>query len=275
MWWDCKVDSQSFRSLKFRISESKTEFKIHFDVNINGNGLDIRFVLCTHEGFQKLTEWMENRTKSVLDSDGQAVLDEVGLPVTVEIPEPEIGAVFDVKTNNLNRTVTLPPGDYALLLDNTHSMVTGKNLDLHVTETGDEENARKDLPVTQYLDGLPSGVATCVNDANDCYVAGHYNQCAVMLRKGLELATKIKLLQSGTPQEQLFDKAGNEIGFSSKIKLLKTKNLLTSKNSSDVENIKWFGDTGAHGTMRVAEQDIRDNIEPKMRSLFEVLDLAA
>ena len=273
MWWDCKVESKSFRCLKFRVSESKAEFKIHFDVNIDGNGLDIRFVLCTHDGFQKLTKWMKNKTKPKLDSDGRVVLDEDGRKVMVAVPEPDIGAVFDVKTNILNRTVILPPGDYALLLDNTHSIATGKNLDLYVMETWDEENARKDLPVTRYLDGLPSGVAACVNDANDCYVAGHYNQCAVMLRKGLELATKIKLLQSGTPQEQLFDDVGNEIGLSSKIKLLKTKNLLTSKNSSDVENIKWFGDAGAHGAMRVVEQDIRDNIEPKMRSLFEGLDL--
>ena len=275
MWWDCKVDSQSFRSFKFRVSESKAEFKIHFDVNVSGNGLDIRFVLCTHEDLQKLTKWMKNKTRYKRDSDGRIVRDEAGLPVTVAVPEPKIGTVFDVKTNILNRTAALLPGKYALLLDNTHSMMTGKNLDLHVVETWNEENAKKDLPVTQYLDGLPSDVAACMNDANDCYVAGHYNQCAVMLRKGIELATKIKLLQSGMSPEQLFDSAGNEMGLSSKIKLLKTRKLLTSKNSSDMEHIKWFGDVGAHGTMRVAEQDIKDSIEPKMRSLFEGLDLMA
>ena len=96
-----------------------------------------------------------------------------------------------------------------------------------------------------------------------------------MLRKGIELATKIKLLQSGMLPEQLLDNAGNEVWLSSKIKLLKTRKLLTSKNSSDMENIKWFGDAGAHGTMRIAEQDIKDSIEPKMRSLFERLDLMA
>ena len=275
MWWDCKVDSKSFRSFKFRVSESKAEFKIHFDVSVSGDGLDIRFVLCTHDGFQKLTKWMKNKTKYKRDSSGRLVRDEAGLPVTVTVPEPEIGAVFDVKTNILNRTATPLSGKYVLLLDNTHSMMTGKNLDLHVVETWNEENAKKDLPVTQYLDGLPSDVAVCLNDANDCYVAGHYNQCAVMLRKGIELAAKIKLLQSGMSPEQLLDEAENELGLSAKIKFLRTEKLLTSKNSSDVENIKWFGDAGAHGTMRVTEQDIKDNIEPKMRSLLEGLDLMA
>ena len=264
-----------FRAFKFRVSESKAKFKIHFDVNVSGDGLDIRFVLCTHKSFQKLTKWMKNKTRYERDSDGQVVRDEAGLPVTVAVPEPKIGAFFDVKTNILNRTVTLLPEKYVLLLDNTHSMMTGKNLDLHIVETWNEENVKKDLPITQYLDGLPSDVAACMNDANDCYVAGHYNQCAVMLRKGIELATKIKLLQSGLPPEQLLDNAGNEMGLSSKIKLLKTRKLLTSKNSSDMENIKWFGDAGAHGTMRIVEQDIKDSIEPKMRSLFERLDLMA
>ena len=276
MWWDCKVDAKSFSSFKFRVSESRAEFKIHFDVDVSGSGLDIRFVLCTHKGFQRLAKWMKNKTRHEQDSDGQVVLDEAGLPVTVAVPEPKIATVFDVKTNILNRTAAaLLPGKYALLLDNTHSVLTGKNLYLHVVETWNEKSAKKDLPVTQYSDGLPSDVAACMNDANECYVAGHYNQCAVMLRKGIELATKIKLLQSGILPKQLFDNAGNEIGLSAKIKLLKTKNLLTSKNSSDMEHIKWFGDAGAHGTMRVTEQDIKDGIEPKIRSLFEGLDLTA
>lgn len=275
MWWDFKVDSNSFGSFKFHVSESKAKFMIHFDVNVSGNGLDIRFILCTYADFQKITEWMENKTQQKLDPQGRVVHDKDGFPVTITVPRPEIKPVFDVKTNILNRTVTLLPGKYSLLFDNTHSVMRGKNLDVHIVETWGKEDTRKDLPITQHLGGLPPNVVVCINDANDCYVEGHYNQCAVMLRKGIEQAIKIKLFQSGIPHAQLHNAAKNEMGLSSMIKILKKEGLLTSKNASNVDNIKWFGDEGAHGTMRVAEQDIKDTIEPRLRSFFEVLDLKA
>lgn len=191
----------------------------------------------------------------------------------VDVPKPEIQAIFEVKTNILNRTVDLSSGTYALLLDNTYSIVRDKNLRFHIIETWNEKDVKEDLPIVQLLDGLPTDVITCVKDANDSYVAGHYNQCSVMLRKGIELATKTKLLQSGVAPEELLDQAGNEGGLSFNIKLLKNKKLFSSKNSSDIERIKWFGNVGAHGTMRITEQDIRDNVEPKIRNLFAGLDL--
>ena len=271
MWWDCKVDSQSFSSFIFCVNKSKAEFKIRFDVSVSGNGLDVRFVLCTYKDFQKLTKWMKNKTKLKQDSNGQVVRDENGIPTTTTIPEPQIQPIFEIRKNSLDRTVDLSSGKYALLLDNTYSAITGKNLDLHVVETWKKENDKKDLPIVQCLNELPSNIVICINDANDCYVAGHYNQCTVMLRKGIELALKTKLLQSGMPFEQLLDKTGNELGLSSMIQLLKKKKLLTAKNSSDIERIKWFGDAGAHKTMRITEQDIKDNIEPKIRSLFAYL----
>lgn len=273
MWWECKIDSGKFKFFKFRVQKNKTEFKIHFDVNVSDKGLDIRFLLCTYEDYQKITQWMNNKVKQKLNSKGQLVYDKDKLPVMVDIPKPEIQAIFEFKTSILNITVDLSSGTYALLLDNTYSMVTGKNLSFHIMETWNEKDVKEDLPIVQLLDGLPTDVITCVKDANDCYVAGHYNQCSIILRKGIELATKIKLLQSGVASEELLDQAGNEGGLSFNIKLLKDKKLLSSKNSSDMERIKWFGNVGAHGTMRITEQDIRDNIEPKTRNLFTELDL--
>lgn len=275
MWWDCKVDSKSFRSFKFHVSERKAEFMIHFDVNVSGDGLDIRFILYTYANFQKITEWMKNKTQQKLDSNGNVVYNKDGFPVIIDVPKPEIDPVFEVKTNILNRTVPLLPGKYGLLFDNTHSVVTGKNLDVHIVETWGKENTRKDLPIKQHLDGLPSNVVACINDANDCYVEGHYNQCAVMLRKGIEQAIKTKISQSDIPHAQLLDVSKNEMGLSSMITTLKENKLITSRNASNVNNIKWFGNEGAHGTMRVAEQDIKDNVEPKIRSFFEDFDLEA
>lgn len=271
IWWDCKIGSKSFNSFIFCINKSKAESKIHFDVSVSGKGLDVRFILCSHNDFQKLTKWMKKKTKYKRDSNGQIVCNEDGIPITITIPKPQIQTIFEVRTNILNKTVNLPAGKYALLLDNTYSTITGKNLDLHFIETRKKENDKKDLPIVQCLDGLASDIVVCINDANDCYIAGHYNQCTVMLRKGIELALGAKLLQAGLPLGQLFDKTGNELKLSSKIELLKKKKLLTAKNSYDIERIKWFGDAGAHKTMRITEQDIKDNIEPKIRSLFAYL----
>lgn len=276
IWLDYKIDSGSSQRFMFHVNENQDDFKIFFDSKVNGNGLDIRFILCTYEDCQKLIKWMNNRTKYQYDSQGQVIKDKEGYPITVAVPKPQIQEFFNVRTNILNRTINLSSGMYTLLFDNTYSSIRGKNLFLHIIEAWDEENPGKDLSMIQHLlDEVPSDVVVCLEDANDCYVAGHYNQCSVMLRKGIDLAIKIKLLQSGFKSNQLLDKSGNEIGLASKIKLLKTKKLITQKSASDIEQVKWFGDIGAHGTMRVTEQDISDNIDPKIRSFLVGLNLKA
>ena len=272
MWLVHKINSGSFQQFIFKVNDNQKGFKIFFKSAVDGNGLDIKFTLCTYEDCQKLLKWMENKTKFKYDSQGQIVKDTGGYPISVAVPRPKIREFFDVKTNILNRPISLPSDTYVLLFDNSHSFVTGKNLFTHIIETWNEENVR-DFPGLQHLLKIvPSDVATCIKDANDSYVAGHYDQCSVMLRKGIELAVKTKLLQSGLTS-QLQDNAGNEIVLASKIKLLKTKKLVTQKNVSDIERIKWFGDMGAHGTMKIEEQDIRDNTGPKVRSFLAALNL--
>lgn len=276
MWLDYKVDSGSYQRFMFHVDGNQEDFKIHFDVSVTGNGLDIVFLLSTYEDSEKLIKWMNNRVTYKYNVQGQLIKDKQGYPIATTVPRPQIGEYFNIRTNILNRMITLSPGTYALLFDNTYSAITGKKLWLHIVETWDEEHPGQDLPIMQHLlEEMPSDVATCITDANDCYMAGHYNQCSIMLRKTVDLAIKIKLLQSGLKTSQMLDKAGNEIGLSSKIKLLKKKKLVTQKSSSDLEQVKWFGDIGAHGTMRVAEQDIRDNIDPKIRSFLVGLNLKA
>ena len=274
IWMDYKIDSGAYRRFIFNVNENQEGFKIFFDSTVQGNGLDLRFVLCTHGDGEKLIKWMNNRRKYQYDSKGQMMTNKQGYPVIVAVPPPQIEKFFDVRTNILKRTVNVPLGNYTLFFDNTYSTMTGKNLWLHIVETWDEEHSGEDLPIMQHLlEEMHPDVTMCINDANDCYVAGHYNQCSVMLRKAVDLAIKIKLLQSGMNTEQLLDKTGNEIGLSSKIKILKKKKLVTQKNSSGIEHVKWFGNIGAHGTMRVVEQDIRDNIDPKIRSFLVELNL--
>ena len=276
MWLDYKVDSGSYQRFIFRVGDNQEDFKVYFNSKVSGNSLDIGFLFCTYKDGEKLIKWMKNKTRYQYDSQRQVVKDKEGYPIIVEVPRPQIKEFFNVRTNILSRTINLTPGNYTLLFDNTYSIATGKNVGLHIVETWDEENHKEDLPIMQHLlDKMPSDVATCITDANNCYIAGHYNQCSVMLRKSIDIAIKIKFLQSGLTQDQMLDKAGNEIGLSLKIKLLKKRKLVTQKSSSDIEQIKWFGDIGAHGTMRIAEQDIRDNIEPKIRSFLVGLNLKA
>ena len=274
MWWNYKIDSQSYKSFIFRVSDNGDEFKILFDLSVDGSGLDIRFVLCTYEGYKKLKKWMNNKNIYQRDSDGQPVYDKMGFPIMVPVPKPQIREFFNVKTNILNKTVNLSSGKYTLLFDNTYSAMTGKNLNLHIVETWNEKSIGENLPmVLPSVNEMPSDVVKCINDANDCYVAGHYNQCSVMLRKAIELAIRIKLYQAGLSINQLRDESGNEIGLSSKIKLLRKEKLVPQKNILDIEQVKWFGDVGAHRTMQVAERDIKDNIEPKLRNFLAELNL--
>ena len=273
MWLDYKVDSKSHQRFMFRVDDNQKNFKILFDLNVAGTGLDIEFVFCTYEDGMKLIKWMKSKTTQKHDAQGQVVKDKQGYPILVKVPRPQIREFFNVRTNILNRTINLLSGTYTLLFDNTYSAITGKNIFLHIVETWDKENTREDLPIMQDLDEIPSDVVTCIIDANECYISGHYNQCSVMLRKSIEVAIRIKILQLGLTTNPLLDKSGNEIGLSSKIKLLTKKNIIAHKNISDIEQVKWFGDKGAHGTMRVAEQDMRNNIEPKIRSFLAGLNL--
>ena len=110
-------------------------------------------------------------------------------------------------------------------------------------------------------------------DANNSYKAGHYNQCSIMLRKAIEIACKIKLLQSNVPHKQLVDRDGYEITLRKKIKQLQTKNLITQKNLKDIEHVKWFGDQSVHGLMKIAFDDIKETIEPRSRSFLVGLNL--
>ena len=102
---DYKIDSGAYRRFIFNVNENQEGFKIFFDSTVKGNGLDLRFVLCTHGDGKKLIKWMNNRRKRQYDSKGQMMTDQQGYPVTVAVPPPQIEKFFDVRTNILNRTV--------------------------------------------------------------------------------------------------------------------------------------------------------------------------
>lgn len=270
---DYKVNANHYQRLTFSVNEKQRGFKIAINAKISETDKNIIFHLSTYDDSQKLIKWLYQRVTYRKDANGQIMKTEQGYPVQVAIPRPQINDIINLKTNILEKNVSLPPGVYALMFDNTYSAINSKNVRVYIVETWDEDVPTDDLSIMKHLVGdLPDDVATCVIDANDCFTHGHYNQCSVMLRKAIEIAIKIKIQQRGIDTTELLDKSGNELNLSGRIKFLKEHRLITQRTVSDIEKVKWFGDVGAHGTMKVTIIDIKD-IEPKVRNFLTALNL--
>ena len=276
IWTEYKVDANTHQRFMFNVDEKQRGFKITIDAKISETDKNIIFHLASYEESQKLIQWMHQRFTYQTDSNGQIMKNQAGYPIQVIIPRPLIKEIINLKTNMLEKTISLSPGSYTLMFDNSYSTVNAKHVWLHVIQTWDEDTPSEDLPIIEHMkDDLPNDVVTCLIDANNCFTSGHYNQCSVMLRKAIETAIKIKLQQSGVDIDKLLDKSGNELNLNGKMKLLRRNNLITQRHASDFEKVKWFGDIGAHGVMKIMPQDIKDNVEPKVRSFLVGLNLKA
>lgn len=249
-------------------------FRITFDANVSETGKDVRYVLMSHSDYQKWENWKTNPITYKRDAKGNIVKNGEGIPITVPVPEPKTAKIIDRRTNILEKTIPIKEGSYALILDNTYSTITDKTLWLHVIEEWNTELPANNLPVVnQLVPDLPKDVGICLTKANECYISGHYEQASVMLRKAVEIASRIKLLQAELGDKGLYDSEGNELLLTGKIKMLRANNLITQRAARDLDEIKWFGDVGAHGTMKIVQKDIRDNIEPRVRSYLAGLNL--
>ena len=274
IWTEYKVSANDYQRFIFSVNENQRGFKVIINSNIRETDKNVIYTFFAYEEFQKWENWFKTKLQQKRDSSGKIVKNSQGFPVYINIPAPQIRTYFDLKTNMIERTLLLDQGTYVLMFNNIYSTINAKNIWLHIIETWDEEVPSEDLPIIEHLiDDLPADVATCVLDANNCFTSGHYNQCTVMLRKTIEIASKIKLQQSGVKTEEMLDEGGDDISLSRKLKLLKKYNLITRRNVSDFEDVKWFGDKGVHSTMQVTFQDIKDNVEPKIRSFLVGLNL--
>ena len=273
-WLELDIGSGKMGTFMFQVAEYQSDFKITIKSNISGQGLDLKYFLCSYQDYKIYRDWRMNRYESKLDSSGNLATTSSGSPILVSKPLPNIHLFFNLQTNQIEKTVSLDPGSYALILDNVHSTLTSKSVWLDVVESWDHDVPLSDLPLIDQLSNeLPVDVLTCIIDANNSYKVGHYNQCSIMLRKAIEIACKIKLLQSNVTPKQLIDRDGYEISLSKKIKLLQTKQLITQRNLKDIEHVKWFGDQSVHGSMKIAFSDIGDTIEPRIRSFLVGLNL--
>ena len=258
----------------FEVAEHQTDFKITIKSNTSKQEHDLNYLLCSYQDYEIYRNWRANRSELKRDEVGNAVTTSFGVPILIPTPFPNIHLCLNLLTNQIEKTFPLDIGSYVLVLDNKHSTVTSKSVWLDVVESWDHDVSLSNLPLIDQLSNkLPTDVLTCVMDANNSYKSGHYNQCSIMLRKAIEIACKIKLLQSNVPHEQLVDGEGYEITLRKKIKLLQTKNLITQKNLKDIEHVKWFGDQSVHSSMKIAFDDIKDTIEPRSRNFLVGLNL--
>lgn len=275
-WAEYKVGAGNYQTFIFRVDKNQSEYQIIVNSNVVETGLDIIYFLCLYPEYKKFNDWKRAPYEYKRDASGNVIKDSAGYPIQVMKPAPSINYILHRRTNILEKTFPLQEGVYVLGFDNSYSAINAKSIWLQTVEEWDRQTPTTSLPIVEQLLGeIPDDVSNCIRDANDCYMSGHYNQCSVMLRKSIEIAIKIKLQQSDINANQLFDKAGNEISLSGKMKLLRKKKLITQRNASDLERVKWFGDIGAHSAMKITPQDIRDNVEPKVRSFLVGLSLKA
>lgn len=208
------------------------------------------------------------------DAKGQVIKNASGYPESEPIPEPLTAKIANDRTNRFKETFNLDPETYSLVFNNTYSFTTDKTLRLEIVEQWNLDEPVENLPILDQLkDEVPSDILLCLSKANECYNSGHYEQASVMFRKAADFAIRIKLLQSGLNEKDLVDAEGNDLSLSQKVTLLRKNQLITQRTSKDLEQIRWFGDIGAHSQMQIAQSDIRDVIEPKVRSFLVGLNL--
>ncbi|MDG7045934.1 MAG: DUF4145 domain-containing protein [Nitrososphaerota archaeon] len=259
------VRAGNYGSFQFEVSEKKYTFHAQISLKVAKEGLDLNIMLLESSWYVIWMKWFSN-----------IQVWKAEVPTTRPQPVmPRIESIYSNRTNLVdNKSFELPLGAYALVLDNTYSLMTDKTVDLSVTQTWGSRKPPRDLPVVESdVIQLPLEVLDVLLKANDCYISGHYVQSTVMFRKALDFGIRLKLLQSGSKEEDLLDNQGNELTLARKIKLLRDKNLISQQTSKHLETIKWFGDLGAHGRMNVVLEDVKDNIEPKVRAFFMGLNL--
>lgn len=242
---------------------------IKINSQVNETGLDLEFKLMTYDDYLKLKQYWDAHPSNPKNPSG----------AYSKIPSmPTIKELFSLRTNIIEKNFDLNGGTkYAWVFNNTYSKLQDKTVTTKIemlNKTSPTE-PKTNLPVIDLLrETLPQELLADLMDANDCYLQNHFRQSAIMFRKSLETAIKLKILQSDLSQDLLFNKDGNELRLSDKLNVLLEKKLISSKTKSDIDDtVKWFGDTGVHTKMSIVGDDVRHNIEPKFRKFITELNL--
>lgn len=263
--WDLiHVANRSIDATLFQTTSNEKISKVVITANVQEQGYDIRYLLLRKIEYEQVAEWWRVTN---INANRPGLLRGMNLP-----PQPTINPIFARRTNIMEKDFELPTNEtFALVYDNSYSSLNPKTIQVKI-EIHPYLGDTKNLPLVNELkDKIPNEIYEELEDANACYTSGHFKQATVMLRKALDTAIMIKARQSGV-QEKFYDAHGNEKTLSEKIKILLTEKLVTSRLASDIQTVKWYGDHGAHGKMKIIDADVSE-IERKLRNFLSNLNL--
>jgi hypothetical protein len=128
------VRAGKLATFSFTVDKNQEDFAVSFSGSVTSQGNDLHFMLMSREDYEKWNHWRLHKFKQKTDPFGKTVVDERGWTVFEDIPEPKAKKFFDLRSNLIKEEVSLPPEFYTLVLDNTHSVLTDKDLHLEILE---------------------------------------------------------------------------------------------------------------------------------------------
>lgn len=124
----------------------------------------------------------------------------------------------------------------------------------------------------EFLSKFPKMVKESMEEADVCYMNNAFRGCSVMLRTVLEVALRLKFLQSGAGSK-LSKNVNDEIGLQKKLKLLPQVAPEMGNYIEEIEIMKWYGDKAAHDPqIPILHKNIDGNIE-KFKAFLLKLNL--
>ena len=123
-----------------------------------------------------------------------------------------------------------------------------------------------------FLTKFPKMVKESMEEADICYMNNAFRGCSVMLRTALEVALRLKYLQTNT-ESKLYKNGKDEIGLQNKLKMLPQIAPEMRQYIEEIEIMKWYGDKAAHDPqIPILHKNIDDNIE-KFKAFLLKLNL--
>lgn len=256
------IRAQNWASFFFHTG-TKEDYLLKLNLRVVEVGQDLNIMLVEPLEYTEWTMWFRNWLS------WKATSLHGPMP-----KKPTPRGAYSMRTNQVEKSFQLKSGNHVLILDNTYSTLNDKTVEILIMERWNLGTPTKDLPVIdEKVIQVPPEVHEVLLKANECYLSGHYEQSSVMFRKAIDFAIRLRLLQSELKEGSLMDQQGNEITLSKKIALLRSHNLITQAASKNLDDPKWFGDLGAHSRTRFVLEDIRENLEPKVRAFLTGLAL--
>ena len=131
------LGSSKWSAFMFQPSESQPNYQIMIESSVSGDGMDIIYKILSYSDYELYRDWKKNPTTPKTDDEGNVVKDFNGYPILIQKSVPNIKPFFEMKTNQIEKTFEFEPGVYALIFDNTYSVINSKDISLHTIESWD------------------------------------------------------------------------------------------------------------------------------------------